>query len=222
MIDLLKHPQLAKGDQILAVPTVVRKLPSPRAHHHWQPFRYRPFARWSGPAFWLPDRDEKPEEKNTRTKPKPVATKAPVTAVIHQYILRLFVAGATDRSHHAILRVRELCETLLKGRVKLEVIDIYQQPALARETQIVATPTLIINLAVPLRRFIGNLTRHRRPVQRAGHGRRQPDQPEGNIRKNLIKPTPTHHVRSIPFRIPFDPTGRRPVATAYPGSMDRA
>ena len=92
------------------------------------------------------------------SRAKPVAVKSPVTAVMHQYILRLFVAGATDRSHHAILRVRELCETLLKGRVKLEVIDIYQQPALARENQIVATPTLIIALPVPLRRFIGNLT----------------------------------------------------------------
>ena len=92
------------------------------------------------------------------SRAKPAAVKSPVTAVMHQYILRLFVAGATDRSHHAILRVRELCETLLKGRVKPEVIDIYQQPALARENQIVATPTLIIALPVPLRRFIGNLT----------------------------------------------------------------
>lgn len=97
-------------------------------------------------------------QKKKTTRTKPVAAKAPVATVIHQYILRLFVAGATDRSHHAILRVRELCETLLKGRVKLEVIDIYQQPALARENQIVATPTLIIALPVPLRRFIGNLT----------------------------------------------------------------
>jgi len=96
-------------------------------------------------------------KKKTLRAP-PDKTKTPVAAVIHQYILRLYVAGATDRSHHAILRVRELCETLLKGRVTLEVIDIYQQPALARENQIVATPTLIIALPVPLRRFIGNLT----------------------------------------------------------------
>ena len=100
---------------------------------------------------------KKPTKKKT-SRAKPVAAKSPVTAVIHQYILRLFVAGATDRSHHAILRVRELCETQLKDRVKMEVIDIYQQPALARENQIVATPTLIIALPVPLRRFIGNLT----------------------------------------------------------------
>ncbi len=73
------------------------------------------------------------------------------------YVLQLFVAGATDRSHQAVLRVRGLCETILKGRVKLEVIDIYQQPGLARTHQIVATPTLIIQLPLPVRRFIGNL-----------------------------------------------------------------
>lgn len=89
---------------------------------------------------------------------KRTVAKRSVPAVTHQYVLRLFVAGATVRSHQAVLRVRELCETLLTRRVKLEVIDIYQQPAMARENQIVATPTLIIALPVPLRRFIGNLT----------------------------------------------------------------
>jgi circadian clock protein KaiB len=71
--------------------------------------------------------------------------------------LRLFVAGATARSHQAILHVRQLCETELKGHCKLEVIDIYQQPNLARDNQIVATPTLIKELPRPVRRFIGNL-----------------------------------------------------------------
>ncbi len=83
--------------------------------------------------------------------------KSPASAARDKYVLRLFVAGATARSHQAVLRVRELCETSLKGRVKLDVIDIYQQPKLAREHQIVATPTLIIILPLPVRRFIGNL-----------------------------------------------------------------
>src|SRR5882757_809124 len=74
-----------------------------------------------------------------------------------KYILRLFVAGATTRSRQAVLRVNELCETELKSRCKLEVIDIYQQPRLARANQIVATPTLIVEFPPPLRRFIGNL-----------------------------------------------------------------
>jgi circadian clock protein KaiB len=74
-----------------------------------------------------------------------------------KYVLRLFVAGATARSHQAILRVRQLCEGELKDNCMLEVIDIYQQPGLARKNQIVATPTLIKEVPKPVRRFIGNL-----------------------------------------------------------------
>lgn len=72
-------------------------------------------------------------------------------------ILRLFVAGATARSCQAVLRVRQLCEAELKDNCTLEVIDIYQQPELARQHQIVATPTLIKAFPRPVRRFIGNL-----------------------------------------------------------------
>ncbi len=72
-------------------------------------------------------------------------------------VLRLFVAGATDRSRRAILRARQLCETELNGNCELEVIDVYQQPILARDGQIVATPTLIKELPRPVRRFIGDL-----------------------------------------------------------------
>jgi circadian clock protein KaiB len=71
--------------------------------------------------------------------------------------MRLFVAGATARSRQAVLRVRELCAAELKDNCKLEVIDIYQQPHLARANQIVAAPTLIIELPRPVRRFIGSL-----------------------------------------------------------------
>jgi circadian clock protein KaiB len=67
------------------------------------------------------------------------------------------VAGATARSHQAVLRVRQLCEAELKNNCTLEVIDIYQQPKLARANQIVATPTLIKEFPRPVRRFIGNL-----------------------------------------------------------------
>ena len=75
-----------------------------------------------------------------------------------KYVLRLFVAGATARSRQAVLRVRLLCEAEPKGSCTLEVIDIYQQPGLARANQIVATPTLIKEFPPPPRRFIGNLS----------------------------------------------------------------
>jgi circadian clock protein KaiB len=75
-----------------------------------------------------------------------------------KYVLRLYVAGATDRSHQALLRVRRLCETELHGEYDLEVIDIYQQPIIARDGQILATPTLVREFPRPMRRLIGNLS----------------------------------------------------------------
>jgi circadian clock protein KaiB len=70
-------------------------------------------------------------------------------------VLRLFVAGVTARSQQAIMLVRHLCEVDLKGSSTMEVIDIYQQPELARINQIVATPTLLREYPKPVRRFIG-------------------------------------------------------------------
>ena len=98
-----------------------------------------------------------PKLKTIR-RAKPARRKSPAAPPPGKHVLRLFVAGATARSRQAILRVRELCAIELKELCDLEVIDIYQQPALARKNQIVATPTLIIEFPPPLRRFIGNLT----------------------------------------------------------------
>lgn len=77
---------------------------------------------------------------------------------LRDHLLRLYVAGTTARSSRAIRTIREICEEHLKGRYRLEVIDIYQRPALARDEQIVATPTLIRELPPPLRRLIGDLS----------------------------------------------------------------
>jgi circadian clock protein KaiB len=74
-----------------------------------------------------------------------------------RYVLKLYVTGLTRASGQAIERVRAVCEEHLHGRYELEVIDIYQRPALAKGEQIVATPTLIKVLPSPLRRYIGNL-----------------------------------------------------------------
>jgi len=84
--------------------------------------------------------------------------KALATRPAGKYVLRLYVAGATDRSHRAVLRARQLCETELQGNFELEVIDVYQQPILARDGQIVATPTLVREFPRPVRRLIGNLS----------------------------------------------------------------
>ena len=84
--------------------------------------------------------------------------KALATARPDKYVLRLYVAGATARSRQALLRVRKMCETELNGEYDLEVIDIYQQPILARDGQILATPTLVREFPRPVRRLIGNLS----------------------------------------------------------------
>lgn len=76
-----------------------------------------------------------------------------------QYELRLYVTGASPRSTRAILNIKRICEEHLRGRYRLEVVDIYQKPKLAKGDQIVAAPTLIRYLPPPLRRFIGDMSR---------------------------------------------------------------
>ena len=78
------------------------------------------------------------------------------------YVLRLYVSGLTPNSQRAIANVRKICDEHLKGRYDLEIIDIYQQPDLAREGQIIAAPTLIKELPLPLRKFIGNMSKTER------------------------------------------------------------
>jgi circadian clock protein KaiB len=81
----------------------------------------------------------------------------------HQkYVLKLFIAGNTSKSAAAIDSLRHICETELAGRYELEVVDIYQQPELVRGQQIIAAPTLIKQLPLPLRRMVGDLTRRER------------------------------------------------------------
>jgi circadian clock protein KaiB len=75
-----------------------------------------------------------------------------------KFMLRLYVAGTTPRSAQAILDAENLCEQHLGGRFRLEVIDIYQRPALARDEQIIAVPTLVRRLPEPLRKLVGDLS----------------------------------------------------------------
>lgn len=75
-----------------------------------------------------------------------------------QYVLRLYVTGMTPRSTQAVATIKSVCEEHLAGRYDLEVIDIYQNPVLARDEQIIAAPTLVKKLPAPLRRLIGDLS----------------------------------------------------------------
>jgi circadian clock protein KaiB len=75
-----------------------------------------------------------------------------------KYVLRLYVTGMTPKSTRAIANVQKLCEKFLNGCYELEVIDMYQQPKLAAGEQIIAAPTLIKKLPLPLRRIIGDMS----------------------------------------------------------------
>lgn len=83
-----------------------------------------------------------------------------------EYLLRLFVSGLTPRSQRAIDNLKNICERYLVGRYRIEVVDLYQSPALARDEQIIAVPTLLKILPRPQRRVIGDLSQ----VNKVLHG----------------------------------------------------
>jgi circadian clock protein KaiB len=96
-------------------------------------------------------------KKNTRTT-KAFEKSLAQPGEGERYVLRLYVTGMTPRSTEAFAAIRTICEEHLRGRYDLEVIDIYQHPALAKDEQIIAVPTLVKELPAPLRRLIGNLS----------------------------------------------------------------
>ncbi len=75
-----------------------------------------------------------------------------------RYVLRLYVTGTSSTSARAVVNIRALCEAHLRGRYDLQVINIAEQPAVASRDQIIAAPTLIRELPLPLRRFIGDMS----------------------------------------------------------------
>jgi circadian clock protein KaiB len=83
-------------------------------------------------------------------------------AAVERYVLRLYVTGMTPRSARAVRNLQVICDQHLAGRYDLEVIDIYQQPILTKGEQIIAAPTLIKKLPLPMRRIIGDMSNHER------------------------------------------------------------
>jgi len=95
--------------------------------------------------------------KGAPARPAPPGAKPPKAASA-RYVLRLYVAGLMPKSTLAIANIKKICEEHLQGSYELEVIDLYQQPQLAQGDQIVAVPTLIKKLPLPLRRVIGDMS----------------------------------------------------------------
>lgn len=92
-----------------------------------------------------------------RAKAKSKAISKPAPNAGH-YMLRLFTSGTTPRSTRALQNLREICETDLEGNYELEVVDIYQEPGRATESDIIAAPTLIKDEPLPIKRLIGDLS----------------------------------------------------------------
>ena len=95
-------------------------------------------------------------------KTKKAAKKKPVknstAASSNVWNLRLYVAGQTPKSIAALTNLKKLCEEHLKGKYTLDVIDLLQKPQLAMGDQILAIPTLVRKLPVPIRKIIGDLS----------------------------------------------------------------
>jgi len=77
---------------------------------------------------------------------------------LSKYLLKLYVTGASARTSAAIANLQRICEQELAGRYELEIIDVLVSPHLAENDKILATPTLVKSLPLPLRRVIGDLS----------------------------------------------------------------
>ena len=84
------------------------------------------------------------------------------------YKLRLYIAGTSPRSTRSVLNIRSICQQFLLGRYDLEIVDIYQQPSLARQHQIIAAPTLIKEFPLPLRTLVGDFSDRERVLSGLG------------------------------------------------------
>jgi len=93
---------------------------------------------------------------------KTSATEAMENALKQQanekYVLKLYITGMTSRSQEALRNLEKVCKEYLGNNYELNVIDIYQEPTLAKGDQIIAVPTLVKQLPLPLRRLIGDLS----------------------------------------------------------------
>lgn len=84
------------------------------------------------------------------------------------YLLRLYVTGSTPNSLKAVANIKSLCEEVLCGRYEMEVVDIYQDPSLASEDQVVAIPTLVKAAPPPRRRLVGDMSSRERVLAGLG------------------------------------------------------
>ena len=95
--------------------------------------------------------------KALRAQPRPAADERPA-----EWELRLYIAGETQKALAAFANLERICEEHLKGKYRIEVIDLMKNPTLARGDQILALPTLVRKLPTPVKKIIGDLANERR------------------------------------------------------------
>ena len=190
VIDLTKTPQLAAGDQILAVPTLVRRLPEPIK---------KIIGDLSNEKRVLVGLDIQPagadvhEKELRRSAARPARWKPPSRRTLAaRYVLRLYVTGSTPRSRGRSRTSARFARNIWKGRYDLEVVDISQHPTLAEGEQIIAAPTLIKKLPLPLRRFIGDMSQTERIL--LGLDLREAAEKTSSARKPLIHRCQRHRL----------------------------
>ena len=96
-----------------------------------------------------------------------------------EYVLRLFITGATPNSLRAVANIKQVCEAHIKGRYSLEIVDVYQQQTIAEEEQLIALPLLVKKLPLPERRLIGDLSNTEKVLK--GLGILQHEEQRGEI-----------------------------------------
>ena len=101
---------------------------------------------------------ERRGQTRSASRRKATAHRKAERAASQEYLLRLYVAGQTPKSLQAFANLKEICETHLKGRYRLEVVDLIQNPALARGDQILALPALVRQLPPPVKKIIGDFS----------------------------------------------------------------
>jgi circadian clock protein KaiB len=97
-------------------------------------------------------------EQTIETSAQRIVKEKPVDTIDEMWVLRLYVAGQTPKALTAFANLKKICEEQLEGKYSIEVIDLLINPQLGAEDQILALPTLVRKLPVPVRKIIGDLS----------------------------------------------------------------
>jgi circadian clock protein KaiB len=110
-------------------------------------------------GFALVNKELSDDMKKSTAKGTTVKKSAAKATASDFYRLRLYIAGQTPNSITAIANLKKICEEQLKGKYRIEVVDLLEKPQLAKGDQIIAIPTLVRRLPPPVKKIIGNLSK---------------------------------------------------------------